>query len=358
MSGQCIIEMHDLSVHNSPKLNSPRGKSAGDRLAWQANTTRKPSETNRAVNTAVTVITDKLNRTRLSNASAAQSNRNRSTARSNRSNKRAIRSNRTRSSNKRATRSNRTRSSNTRATRSTQIRRSNAIASSTVAELETKRSETNADAVRPTRTQSSNTNVTRSKRTPLLITKSTWTGRARLSPIVEFHNHKHGHSGSASNATLSEETKDPETSAMQSNWTLSPNTSVTASKSRLVRMSPVVEFDNSEHGSAPITRATRCEREKSKQQSTCFMENHLLHQLRRLFSKICDEHKKSRGSDDDLEVLRTHVRQVESHLADVRDLKPDRDNFNQQLTNQCAVFVDLNSKAVAACIEFRSRSRL
>lgn len=348
--------MHDLSVHNSPKLNSPRGKSAGARLAWQANTTRKTSETNRPVNTAVTVITDKPNRTRLSNASATQSNRNRSRARSNRSNKRAIRSNRTRSSNKRATRSNRT--SNTRATRSTQIRRSNAIARSTVAELETKRSETNADAVRSTRTQSSNTNATRSKWTPLLITTSTWTGRTRLCPIVEFHNHKHGHSGSASNATLSEETKHPETSVMQSNWTLSPNTSATASKSRLVRMSPVMEFDNSEHGSAPITRASRCEREKSKQQSTCFMENHLLHQLRRLFSKICDEHKQSRGSDDDLEVLRTHVRQVESHLADVRDLKPDRDNFNQQLTNQCAVFVDLNSKAIAACIEFRSRSRL
>jgi hypothetical protein len=190
----------------------------------------------------------------------------------------------------------------------------------------------------------------------LLITNSTWTGRTRLSPIVEFHNHKHGH-GSASNVTFSEETKHPETSVMQSNWTLSPNTSATASKSRLVRMSPVVQFDNSEHGSAPITSATRCEREKSKQQSTCFMENHLLHQLRQLFSKICDEHKQSRGSDDDLEVLRTHIRQVESHLADVRDLKPDRDNFNQQLTNQCAVFVDLNSKAIAACIEFRSRSR-
>merc|ERR1719264_1130045 len=78
---------------------------------------------------------------------------------------------------------------------------------------------------------------------------------------------------------------------MHSNWALSPNTSATTSKSQLVRTSPVVEFDDSKHGSAPITRATRCEREKSKQQSTCFMENHLLHQLRQLFSKICDEHK-------------------------------------------------------------------
>jgi len=335
--------MHDLSVHNSPKLNSPREKSAGARLAWQSNNTRKTSETNGAVNTAVTVITDKPNRTRLSNASATQSNRNSS---------RANRSNRTRSSKKRGTRSNRTRSSNTRTTRSTRIRRSNAIARPKVAELETKRSETNADAVRSTRTRSSNTNGPRSKRTPSLITQSTWTGRTRLTPIVKFHNHKHGHSGSALNDTLSE------TSVMHSNWALSPNTSATTSKSRLVRTSPVVEFDNSEHGSAPITRATRCEREKSKQQSMCFMENHLLHQLRQLFSKICDEHKQSRGSDDDLEVLRTHIHQVESHLADVRDLKPDRDNFNQQLTNQCAVFVDLNSKAVAACMEFRSRSRL
>jgi len=349
MSGQCIIEMHDLSVHNSPKLNSPREKSAGARLAWQANTTRKTSETNGAVNTAVTVITDKPNRARLSNATSATQSNRRSRARSNR----------TRSSNKRGTRSNRTRSSNTRATRSTRIRRSNAnIIARPKAALETKRSETNADAVRSTRTQSSNTNTTRSKRTPLLITKSTWTGRTRLNPIVEFHNHKHGHSGSASNATLSEETKHSETSVTQSNWTLSPNKSATASKSQLVRMSPVMEFDNSEHGSAPITRATRCEREKSKQQSTCFMEDHLLHQLRQLFSKICDEHKQSRGSDDDLEVLRTHIHQVESHLADVRDLKPDRDNFNQQLTNKCAVFVDLNSKAIAACMEFRSRSRL
>lgn len=273
--------MQDLSVHNSPKLNSPREKSAGARLAWQSSTTRKTSETNGAVNTAVIVITNKPNRTRLSNASATQSNRNPS---------RAIRSNRTRSSKKRGT-------------RSTRIRKSNAIGRPKVAELETKRSETNADGP-STRTRSSNTNGPRSKRTPLLITQSTWTGRTRLTPIVEFHNHKHG------------------------------------------------------HGSAPITRATRCEREKSKQQSTCFMENHLLHQLRQLFSKICDEHKQSRGSDDDLEVLRTHIHQVESHLADVRDLKPDRDNFNQQLTNQCAVFVDLNSKAIAACMEFRSRSRL
>lgn len=340
MSGQCIIEMQDLSVHNSPKLNSPREKTAGARLAWQSNPTRKKSETNGAVNTAITVIADKPNRTRLSNASATQSNRNPS---------RAIRSNRTRSSKKRGTRSS---GPNTRTTRSTQIRRSNATARPKVAELETKPSETNADAVRSTRTRSSNTNGPRSKRTPLLITQSTWTGRTRLTPIVDFHNHEHGHSGSALNATLSE------TSVMHSNWALSPNTSATTSKSRLVRTSPVVEFDNSEHGSAPITRATRCEREKSKQQSTCFMENHLLHQLRQLFSKICDEHKQSGGSDDDLEVLRTHIHQVEAHLAGVRDLKPDRDNFNQQLANQCAVFVDLNSKAIAACMEFRSRSRL
>ena len=192
----------------------------------------------------------------------------------------------------------------------------------------------------------------RSKRTPLSITKSTWTGRTVLISMVEFHNHKHGHSGSASNVPLSEETK------QSSNWSLSSNASATVPKSRLVRMSPVVEFDHSEHGSAPITPTTRCEREKSKQQSTHFMENHLLQQLRRLFSKICDEHKQSPASDDDLEVLRTHICQVESYLAGVRDLKPDRDNFNQQLTNQCAAFVDLNSKAIAACIEFRSRLRL
>jgi len=305
MSGHFVIEMQDLSGHNLLKhtdtpLHSARGKSNERCHAWQPITGTKGPPTTRGVKTAVTVITShKPNRS---------------------SNRRATRSNRTRSN---RTRSNRTRSSN-----------------------ETKRAETDAETKK---------NAVRKQRTALLITKSTWTGRTRLSPITEFHNT----SPSNARGTLSEqETKRPETTAMQSNWTRSPNTRVTTSKrSRLARRSQVVEFNLQHQRPAPITSTTRDQRQKSKQQTECFLENQLLHQLNQLFGKICDEHMQSRGNDADLVVLRRHVRKVESQLADIRDLKPDLENFEQKLASQCQAFVDLNSRAIAACIEFRSRSR-
>ena len=105
------------------------------------------------------------------------------------------------------------------------------------------------------------------------------------------------------------------------------------------------------------TSSTRTEREKSKKSNVCFLKDQLLQQLKRLFKKVCTERKQCWGKDDNEEVIRRHIRQLESRLVDIQDIELDRANFDQQLSKQCQAFVELNATAIKACMKFQALIR-
>merc|ERR1712187_98810 len=104
----------------------------------------------------------------------------------------------------------------------------------------------------------------------------------------------------------------------------------------------------------------RAQRETLLRATIKCLGNQLLPQVKQLYTKACASHAQQTWGNYEIEkeAVKTYIRQLESCIKAIRKLDLDSQKFDRQLSHLSQTFVELNSVATTACIEFtKARKR-